>query len=264
VSVTGAQAKLSVDLDNLNRSRRRARFTLVGLWGNYILKPPSEQYESLPELEDLTMHLAEVFGIRTVPHSLIRLRSGELAYITRRVDRVEGRKLAMEDMCQLTEKLTEDKYKGSMEQVGRIIRKFSDNSGFDALEFLELAVFSFLAGNADMHLKNFSLIRSTEGTVSLAPAHDLIATKLAIPQDTEEMALTINGKKSNLRKADFGILGENLGINEKVVANSFSQFSEAFPGAVAFVGRSFLNERLRDAYASLLAERGGRLGIASS
>jgi serine/threonine-protein kinase HipA len=261
VSVTGVQAKLSLDIEAFKQARSRSRFTLVGLWGMYILKPPTEHYESLPEIEDLTMHLAGIFGLRTVSHSLIRLKSGELAYITKRVDRANGRRLAEEDMCQLTERLTEDKYKGSMEQVGKVIRKYSDNSGFDLAEFFETALFCFLTGNADMHLKNFSLLRSGEGVVSLAPASDLVATRLAIPEDKEELALTVNGKKSNLRASDFESLGKSLGINDRALRNSFSKFADSFRDAVTFVGRSFLNRGLREAYASLLDERARRIGI---
>ncbi len=89
------------------------RFTIVGLWGRFILKPQTDIYRSLPELEDLTMHMAEAAKIAVVPHGLVRFADGELCYITRRIDRkADGSKIAMEDMCQLTERLTEYKYKG--------------------------------------------------------------------------------------------------------------------------------------------------------
>ena len=118
-TLTGVQAKLSLDI-NKGSKNEPGRFTIVGLWGRYILKPQTERFGNLPELEDLTMHLAEIAKIRVVPHSLIRFEDGELCYITRRIDRTnEGGKLAMEDMCQLSEKLTEQKYKGSYEQIGR-------------------------------------------------------------------------------------------------------------------------------------------------
>jgi serine/threonine-protein kinase HipA len=264
VSVTGVQAKLSMDVESFTQARKRKRFTIVGMWGKYVLKPPTEQYESLPENEDLTMHLADLYKLRTVPHSLVRLKSGELAYITKRIDRVDARKLSMEDMCQLTERLTEDKYKGSMEQVGKIIRKFSENPGFDLVEFFELTLFCFLTGNADMHLKNFSLIRSVEGLVTLAPAYDLIATKLAMPADPEEVALTINGKKRNLRRSDFEAFADTLGINDKVRRSSFEKFAEGYESARALVGKSFLSKSLREAYLSLLAARSRQLGITES
>ncbi len=261
VSVTGVQAKLSLDLETFKQIRKRSRFTIVGLWGKYVLKPPTEQYGSLPELEDLTMHLAHLTKIRTVPHSLIRLKSGEFAYITRRVDRIDDHKSAMEDMCQLTERLTEDKYKGSMEQVGKVVRKFSENSGYDLLEFFEVAVFSFITGNADMHLKNFSLTRSSEGSISLSPAYDLVATKIVLPEDPEEMALTVNGKKRNLRRSDFTALGKSLGIHDRALENSFAKFADGYQDAIRFVEKSFLKKPLREKYGTLLEERARRLAL---
>jgi serine/threonine-protein kinase HipA len=261
VTVTGVQPKLSVDLETYRDTRKRSRFTIVGLWGKYVLKPPTEQYPSLPENEDLTMHLAELFGIRIVPHSLIRFSSGELAYITRRVDRPDGVKLAMEDACQLTERLTEDKYKGSMEQVGKIIARFCENRGFDLGEFFKLAIFSFLTGNADMHLKNFSLLRSADGLVSFAPAYDLLSTMLVIPEDKDELALTLNGKQSNLRKKDFHELSKRLALSETVVNNFFEDFSAALPPASAFITRSFLPSAQREEYARVIRARASRIDL---
>ena len=156
-TVTGVQPKLSLDLQ---ASGGTSRLTLVGLWGQYILKPPSPEYPQMPENEDLTMHLAQVFSITTVPHTLIRLESGELAYLTRRIDRTgNGRKRGMEDCCQLAERLTADKYRGSMELVARTIRRYSSQAALDSVTLYELTLFCFLIGNADMHLKNFSLWR---------------------------------------------------------------------------------------------------------
>ena len=124
VTITGVQPKLSVDLEKEKGGEKR--FTIVGLWGGYILKPQTEQYANLPENEDLTMHLARLAKINTVPHSLIRFKDGSLAYITKRIDRdKKGNKIPMEDMCQLTEKLTEQKYKGSHEQIAKKIVEFS-------------------------------------------------------------------------------------------------------------------------------------------
>jgi serine/threonine-protein kinase HipA len=252
VTVTGVQAKLSMDIETYKEAKKDTRFTIVGLWGGYILKPPSDQYSQLPEIEDVTMHLAEVTKIKTVSHSLIRLKSGELAYITKRIDRLDGKKLAMEDMCQLTERLTEDKYKGSMEQIGKTIRKYSVNSGLDVLELFEMTLFSLLTGNTDMHLKNFSLIRESDGSIVLAPAYDLVATKLVIPQDEEETALTINGKKGNLKLIDFKEYARSLVINEKTVQNSLEKFKSSIPLMLEIIDRSFITDQLKVTYKQLI------------
>jgi serine/threonine-protein kinase HipA len=153
-AVTGVQPKLSLHLSSAEKPNLVKRFTIVGMLGGFILKPPSPHFIQLPEVEDLTMHLASIAKIKVVPHSLIRLSSGNLAYITKRIDRVKKEKLHMEDMCQLTDKLTEDKYRGSYEQVGKAILKYSTTPGLDVINFFELILFSFLTGNADMHLNN--------------------------------------------------------------------------------------------------------------
>jgi serine/threonine-protein kinase HipA len=255
VTVTGVQAKLSMDIETYKETKKETRFTIVGLWGGYVLKPPSDQYNQLPEIEDVTMHLAEIAKIKTVSHSLIRLSSGELAYITKRIDRIDSKKLAMEDMCQLTERLTEDKYKGSMEQIGKIIRKYSMNSGLDMLELFEITLFSFLTGNADMHLKNFSLIRESDGSIVLTPAYDLVATKLVIPQDNDEAALTINGKKRNLTLNDFKEFARFLTINDKTVQNSLEKIQSSIPLWLEFINRSFLTNQWKSIYRQLIEDR---------
>ncbi len=170
-TLTGVQAKLSLDLENNgDNSSRTKRFTIVGLWGKYILKPQSDHYKHLPELEDLTMHLAELAKINVVPHSLIRFAGGELCYITRRIDRTAtGEKLPMEDMCQLTEHLTEHKYKGSYEQIAKTIGKYSSAPKLDLVNYWEQVVFSWITGNSDMHLKNFHYIANSKECINLLP-----------------------------------------------------------------------------------------------
>jgi serine/threonine-protein kinase HipA len=251
------QPKLSLSLEKVDASHHR--LTIVGLWGDYILKPPTEQFPQLPENEDLTMKLAALCGIRTAEHSLIRLTSGELAYLTKRFDREKGRKIHVEDLCQLTGTLTEHKYRGSLEKVGKTIKGFSTNTGLDALSFFELTIFCFLTGNADMHLKNFSLMKNPSGDIQLSPAYDLVSTKLAMPQDLEEMALTMNGKKNRLKKVDFDKLGESLGINEKARENVYQNFADKFDSVKALINQSFLNQSLSDDYLNLVIERWQRL-----
>lgn len=262
VTIPGVQAKLSLHL--AQRGREAGRLTLVGLWGNYILKPPVEKYPQMPEIEDLTMHLAGFFKIDTVPHALIPLQSGELAYITRRIDRdKDGNKLHMEDMCQLTGRLTEDKYKGSMEQIAKAIQQYSSNPGLDVLRFFEVTLFSFLTGNADMHLKNFSLIRDQRNIISLTPAYDMLATRLLISQkeESEELALTMNGKKSNFKQSDFSMFAETISLHKMQVKNIFKRFRTGLQPAIAFIEQSLLNRELKIKFKELLQERAERLSL---
>lgn len=252
IAVTGVQPKLSLTIEKTPADPRRSRFTIVGLWGGYILKPPTEEFRNMPENEDLTMHLSAIFGITTAEHSLIRLKSGELAYLTKRFDRVKGMKLALEDMCQLTETLTEDKYESSMEKVGRQIAKYSTRPGLDAISFFEMALFCFLTGNADMHLKNFALLTTAQKEIILSPAYDMLNTKIVMPDDKEEIALTIDGKKRKLKKEHFDKLGSALKIPAKSLENSYLKFSKRLKDALEFIDLSFLPKTMKDQYKLIL------------
>lgn len=253
VTITGVQPKLSVDLEKEKGGEKR--FTIVGLWGGYILKPQTEQYANLPENEDLTMHLARLAKINTVPHSLIRFKDGSLAYITKRIDRdKKGNKIPMEDMCQLTEKLTEQKYKGSHEQIAKKIVEFSAYPVLDLINYVEVVLFCYLTGNADMHLKNFSLYKKIKET-TLTPAYDLLSTKLVIPEDTEELALTLNGKKRKLKRSDFDNLLKTMKVEDKVIENMYNKFRKVLPLWYDFIDISFLPNQMKTDYKALIENR---------
>lgn len=254
IAVTGVQAKLSLNIEKQVEKNNPAKFTIVGLWGGYILKLPSSTYRQLPELEDTTMHLAGLFKMQTVPHALFRLRSGNLAYVTKRIDRTdEGQKIHMEDMCQLTERLTEHKYRGSYEQIGKAILKYSSNPGLDIVNFFEQVIFSFLTGNADMHLKNFSL--SHHLGYSLCPAYDMVATALVVKGDNEQLALTLNGKKNRIVMEDFLVSSKQFRIDPKVINYIFRKAQSTFPQWVDFIRISFLSEDLKGQYIKLIGDR---------
>lgn len=257
-TVTGVQAKLSLDIAR-GCAGEPQRFTIVGLWGRFILKPQTDRFANLPENEDLTMHLAEIVGIKTVPHSLIRFADGELCYITRRVDRTKkGDKIAMEDMCQLSERLTEDKYKGSYERIAKLIRQYSSAPLLDVVNFWEVVLFSWLTGNSDMHLKNFSLFRPVDNYM-LTPAYDLISTSIVMPEDDEELALTLNGKKKRLKRIDFETAMRASGMDDKAIVNLFSKFSKAIPKWYQIIEESFLSDDMKLAYRSQIESMSARL-----
>lgn len=253
-TLTGVQPKLSLHLD---KHRNSQKLTIVGLWGDFIFKPQTERYSMLPENEDLTMHLAHLAKIRIVPHSLIRMKDGSLGYITRRIDRTKnGEKIAMEDMCQLTERQTEHKYKSSYEQIVKAVRKYSTNPQMDVTDFLEVVYFSWLTGNNDMHLKNFSLYQPN-CDVRLTPAYDMLNAAIANPLDDEELALTLNGKKKKLRDTDFEKTFETCGIPAKVFSNLKKKYIKLYPAFCDFIDSSFLDEQMKEGYKALLAKRLG-------
>lgn len=255
VAVPGVQPKLSLSVINdTMQDGNKGRLTVVGaLGGNYIFKPPSDQFPEMPENEHLTMRIAEAFGINTVPSSLIRLQSAELSYITKRIDRTpSGEKIHMLDMFQITEAF--DKYKSSMEKIGKALNEYSDNTLLDKVYFLEIAIFSFLTGNNDMHLKNFSMINNDEQW-TLAPAYDLLNIAIVNPEDTEELALTLEGKKKKLRWEHFQRLGIQLELNEKQLKGIAKRFKKNKPIAIQWINNSFLSEDFKDKYKALLEER---------
>lgn len=256
-TLTGVQPKISLHVLNHEGSKR---LTVVGLWGGYIFKPQTEDYPHLPEVEDLTMHLAEQSKINVVPHSLIRLADGELGYITRRIDRLtDETKVAMEDMCQLSERPTEYKYKSSYEQVAKVIARYSATPVLDLMRYYELLLFCWLTGNNDMHLKNFSLYRPTNTGYVLTPAYDLLNVAIVNPKDTEELALTLNGKKRKLTRTDFEKAMLGSGINGKVISNIFRKFLRVYPSWESTIRTSFLPQDLQNAYWALVQERINRL-----
>ena len=165
----------------------------------------------------------------------------------------------MEDMCQLTERLTEDKYHGSYEQIAKAIQKHSVTPGLDVVNFFELVLFSFLTGNADMHLKNFSLLEQPGLGMTLSPAYDLVNTALVNPADEEEMALTLNGRKKKLNKQDFVAAMHTLKVEEKQQENIFKKMSNALPQWHELIDSSFMSEAYKAQYKNILTERMNRL-----
>lgn len=255
-SLTGVQPKLSL---NLSKHEGCSRLTIVGLWGDYIFKPQTEDYPQLPENEDLTMHLAEAAKISVVPHSLIRLADGRLGYITKRIDRTpNGEKIDMEDMCQLTLHPTEYKYKGSHEQIAKTITQYSGTPKLDLTNYMQLLLFCFVTGNNDMHLKNFSLFRPAKD-YQLTPAYDLLNVAIANPKDPEELALTLNGRKSKLRLVDFLNAAKTMGVEENVVLRLVASLQKSFPKWQALIRSSFLDEEMKKQYEELIQSRLKRL-----
>lgn len=259
IAVPGVQPKLSLtmisDANNIGK-----RLTVVGaLGGLYILKPPSTHYRDMPENEHVTMRIAEEFGISTVPSSLIRLKSGELSYITRRIDRQpDGKKIHMIDMFQIIGAF--DKYRSSMERIGKAISQNSTNTLLDQVSFFELSVFCFLTGNNDMHLKNFSMIKSGEDW-KLSPAYDLLCVAIANPKDEEELALTLEGKKKKLGRGNFRNLAKGIGLNDKQIQGVFNRLEENKERGFDWIEKSFLTKEMKAEYKGVIVRRYEAIGF---
>ncbi len=260
-TVTGVQAKLSMDLEH-DANGRAQRMTIVGVMGRYILKPQTERFECLPEMEDLTMHLAEMARIPTVPHALIRFEDGELNYITRRIDRTDdGRKLPMEDMCQLSGRLTEQKYQASYETIAKLIERFSSVAKLDIINFWEQVVFSWIVGNADMHLKNFSLFSEKPGKYVLTPTYDQVSTAIVMPEDTDELALPLNGFQKKLLSMDFAQAMELSRLNKQMTLRIFNRFIPMKEKWFDCIDRSFISNQQKVRFKELISRRLATLSL---
>ena len=256
-SLTGVQPKLSL---HLNEHEESQRLTIVGLWGGFICKPQTIQFAQMPEAEDLTMHLAELAKIDAVPHTLMRMADNSLCYLTKRIDRSStGEKVAMEDMCQLTERQTEHKYRSSYERIAKAIVQYSSMPKMDVTNFFEVVLFSWITGNNDMHLKNFSLFEPHDGNIRLTPAYDMLNAVILNPKDDEELALTLNGKKKKLKRSDFITSGLTMGVEQKTIERLIGKYVKILPDMKKLIGNSFLNDELKDKYTELITERIDRI-----
>lgn len=256
LTVPGVQKKLSLHLSDEGSSR----LTLVGHPAGYILKPQTEDFEQLPQSEDLVMDIAEMMGVRVVPHGLIEV-DNKWAYISKRIDRLNNEFYAMEDFCQLSGRLTLDKYKSSYERCAGIIKRYSVMPGFDMSEFYLRLLVCFVTGNSDMHLKNFSLIERDPGSREyvLSSAYDLLPVNVIMPEDTEETALTLNGKKSNLKRKDFLIFADTAGLNNKAATHMIDSVVRRKEEAIRMCRESYLNSELKKGMIALIEERSDRL-----
>lgn len=256
-TVPGVQKKLSLHLVS---DSRKPRLTLVNYPTGYILKPQVAEFEALPESEQLIMTMADMAGISTVTHALIKGNAG-LAYITKRVDRNltddKIEMLAMEDFCQLDLRLTEDKYRGSYERCAKIIKQYSSRVGIDMAEFYIRLVFCFIVGNSDMHLKNFSLIETAEGSGEyvLSHAYDLLPVNANMPADKEQFALAMNGKKLNIRKGDFLKFADTCDISRQTAEKLIENLVKLTPKWLSMCEKSLLPDELKDRLKKIIIGR---------
>ena len=261
-SVTGVQAKLSLDI-NRGEKNEPDKLTIVGLWGNYILKPQSPVFTSMPELEDLTMKMAETAKIETATHCLIRMADGELAYITRRMDRnSDGLKRSMLDMCQLSNRLTEHKYRGAYTQLADIIKNYSATPMLDIQRFWEIVIFSWITGNSDMHCKNFSLLDKEGIGYTLSPAYDLLAVALTGIADKDELAMPLTGygvdDNQYIAGFDRSSFLEAMAISDidfKIGNKLINRLTKNQAKWLELIDNSFLSTDLKEAYRKLINER---------
>ncbi|MBX2968779.1 MAG: HipA domain-containing protein [Cyclobacteriaceae bacterium] len=256
LSIQGVQPKLSVRL-----SPTKMLFEAVDSNGTYIIKPQNEYYPQLPENEDLTMRLAATVGIEVPLHGMIYSKDNSLSYFIKRFDRTSrGKKIAVEDFAQLTGNTRETKYRSSMENVAQCVNQFCTFPIIERVKLFRLTLFSFLCGNEDMHLKNFSLIRR-EGKIELSPAYDLVNSTIALSSPVEELALPIEGRKNRLtRKNIVDYFGKDkLGIRNSIMEEIIQDFLDTRSIWLNLIDISFLSESMKEKYKDVIDSRFARI-----
>lgn len=254
LSIQGVQPKLSAAISIVDQE-----FKIVDQFGTYIVKPQNDLFPQLPENEDVTMRMAKVFGLEVPFHGMIYGKDGSLSYFIKRFDRYgKGSKYATEDFAQLTGNTRDTKYRFTMEKLIPVLDKYCSFPAIEKADFFKRILFCYLTGNEDMHLKNFSLI-TKNGKTTLAPIYDFLNSTIAIKNPEEEIALTLKGKKSNLRAADFiEYYGkERLELNEKTIASILEQMKKATPEWKELLEISFLTDDMKEKYLELLESRVG-------
>lgn len=253
-SLSGIQKKISVKLSVVNR----ATLQVAAEGGRYVLKPQTGTYPALPENEHLTMQLAKLSDIEVAPNGLINLSDGALAYIVRRFDRLsEGQKLRQEDFCQLASLSPKEKYDGSAELTVRLLRKYAKEPLVEISKLYRQHVFSWWAGNGDMHLKNFSLFTGENGITRLTPAYDLVCTRLIIPNDP--LALPVQGRNDKLHREEWMRFAAYCELPEKSAHHVLEKQASVMDDAIKLIDQSFLPNDQKDAYKYLIDERTQKL-----
>lgn len=253
MSISGVQIKASVKLDSNNKS-----LLIVDEGGTHILKPEPVEYPQLPQNENLCMNIAESLNIEVPGHGLFPMADGKLCYIVKRFDRTsKGEKIHIEDMAQILGLPPDSKYSSSLEKIGRAILKNTRNKYLDALAFFERVFLCFILGNGDMHLKNWSLLIPDNNRIRLAPCYDLVCTELYLP-DSDESALTLNGKRSSLKRSDFQYLADYLGIDPKSIKNSFDRIMDHRAQIISLIDNTPDFEQ-KEAFKEIVLKRSDRI-----
>lgn len=250
LSISGVQPKLSVKLD---KEQNMLIPTAEG--GQYILKPQIPTFPNIPENEQCCMDIAEELNIDIPLHCLIPLKDKSLAYVVKRFDRIKDMKIHQEDFAQILEQ--SDKYKGSVEQIGRRLKEISSAPGYDVQLLFERVVFNFIIGNGDAHLKNYSIFYKDENNIRLTPAYDIVCSKLVI-LDEEDSAIAINGKKNKLEREDFDKLAEYLNIPIKV---RYERFEKKFNLMKKIIETSRIDNEKQQQFLEVIKKRMSRLKL---
>ena len=224
--LSGVQTKLPMNLSHYGtlRSAQDRAFT-------HILKPsPGAGFEDLSLVEAACLAAARACGLETPAHALVPMPDGlpDALLVERfdiRRDRNDRRGIAMEDMASVRGIAPSEKYQGSIEQVARALRGVSSDPEADAAALLQRAVFAWLIGDGDLHLKNLAVLKVSPDvaqnfvSVRLAPVYDAVTTRVFPGLEDGHLALSLAGKRNRLSSGDFVRAGATMGIGAGVARN---------------------------------------------
>ena len=255
LSISGVQPKLSVALEG-------EHLVPVQRSGQFILKPQRQEFPELPQNEYLSMQMGRLFGLRTASCLLLELADGSPAFLVKRFDRYKQgsrlEKLPCEDMQQILGK--RDKYDGSHEQIAAAVRQHCTFAPLEMQRLFEVTLLNFAIGNGDAHMKNFSLLTDKEGNVALSPAYDLVSSRLVIPNEADELALTVNGKRNNLRRNDFLAFAKYMEVEQFYAEGRLHDLLDLRGKFSEMIASSTLTPPLRASFDEILVTRLERLG----
>ena len=265
LSLSGAQEKYAAVVDG-----GVFRLTEKDERGTYILKPRLTAFENrefCPANENLTMQIAsQVYGIQTAENAVCFTENGEQVYVTKRYDvKTDGSRLQQEDFASLAG-ITKDTHGGNykytaLDYVGlaEIIKKYIPAWPIELVRYFDLILFNFVFANGDAHIKNFSVLQTSQGDYRLTPAYDLVNTLLHIPGGhifALEKGLYPGWKKEfGVSGADFQTFGEMIGLDKTIVKNEIDRFCDDYAETERLIGNSFLSNKLKEDYSVIYHTR---------
>ena len=266
MSISGVQDKISLKIEN-------EKLVPTSTDGTYLLKPiPLMEYgefiEDVAKNEHFTMQLAsQVFKLETAKNALIAFSDGELAYMTKRFDRVDGMKIKQEDFSSLAGYTEQShgknyKYDYAYEEIGGLIKQYLPSYKIEVLKFFKLVLFNYLVGNGDAHLKNFSVLQRSTQDYGLSPAYDLLSSSLHLPNESRTALEFFKAYETKSFEAngfyaydDFMALAKFLEIPEKMAEKVIKDFLSKEKTTLELLENSFLNDEAKERYKKLFLDR---------
>lgn len=233
-SLAGVQLKFSA----VQQANGGLTIPATGKGGSWIVKLPSSRFDAVPENEYSMMELARMLGMDVPETQLLPINQianipdgigkfgdafkNAQAFVIKRFDRVDGQAIHIEDFAQVFGVYPQDKYKkASMRNIAQVIG--IEGQDKDIAEFTRRLVFNTLIGNADMHLKNWSVIYKDKRTASIAPAYDFVSTIPYIPDDSASLKVSRSKKFSDFTLDELSHLAAKAMMPEKLVLDTAKQ-----------------------------------------